>query len=572
MKAIRTACMNIHTRHIWIVSIVAAALISCAHGIMSEAEPLEQDLYLCRGSFPAPRSQDQVRETVQKVTSELEAGTQPQQIDILSPYDGAVFPRDIASPVFKWEHGPEGVTAWLILVSFEGSSHSVHVLTNTPEWTPQREIWEIIKIQSLERQARVTVTGIHEGPGLAVLSKGLIHISISKDGVESPVLYQHMPLPFATGKQNPKLSVWRLAQVSSYEEPPVIMKNLPVCGNCHCISQKGTLFGMDMDINGDKGAYTVAKIEEEMKLAQDDFVSWNDFNRSDKIQSMGLFSRISPDDRYIVSTVKETSFFSMIPDINFSQFFFPIQGIIAWYSFEEKQFHELPGADDPDYVQTCPEWSHDGRYVLFARARTDKRLDDIIGDRGYFNIEPGERIHDLNKKYQIQFDLYRVAFNKGKGGTPEPVIGASNNGMSNYFPRCSPDGRWIVFTRSPTGLAIQPESRLVIIPAEGGIPREMTCNLNIMNSWHSWSANSRWLVFSSKEHSPFTGLFLTHIDENGTDSPPVALSRFSSPSLACLAPELVNIEPGAIKKILLPEDTASWERIKGPQNADSNAR
>ncbi|MBN2298935.1 MAG: PD40 domain-containing protein, partial [Deltaproteobacteria bacterium] len=440
-----------HKSPAWILCIITAVLISCAHGVMTKQWTLKQDLYFCEGSLHSSRSSDEVKKTVLRVNSAIDGNTRYQQIDILAPYDGAVFPGDIASPVFRWENWPQGINTWLVIIRFEGSSNSIYVLTDTPEWRPEANAWEIIKEQSLEKQAFITVAGIDEGARLEVLTTGHITISTSKDEVESPVLYQQMPLPFAAAKQNPTHSVWRLGQVSSYEEPPVIMKNLPVCGNCHCISKQGTLFGMDMDINGDKGAYTVAGIKENMELSRDDFISWNDYNRADKIQSMGLFSRISPDDTYIVSTVKEKSFFSMIPDINFSQFFFPIQGIIAWYSVDEKQFHALPGADNPEYVQTCPEWSHDGKYIVFARAKTDHRLDDIIGDKGYFNIEPGERIHDLNKKYQIRFDLYRVPFNKGKGGTPEPVVGASNNGMSNYFPRCSPDGRWIVFTQSPTG-------------------------------------------------------------------------------------------------------------------------
>ena len=35
---------------------------------------------------------------------------------------------------------------------------------------------------------------------------------------------------------------------------------------------------------------------------------------------------------------------------------------------------------------------------------------------------------------QIQYNLYRIPFNDGKGGQPEPILGASNNGMSNNFP------------------------------------------------------------------------------------------------------------------------------------------
>ena len=123
--------------------------------------------------------------------------------------------------------------------------------------------------------------------------------------------------------------------------------------------------------------------------------------------------------------------------------------------------------------------------------------------------------------------------------------------MSNYFPRFSPDGKWIVFTRSKSGIMLQPDSELFIIPAVGGEPRRMKCNRKLFNSWHSFSPNGNWMLFSSKTNTPFTEIFLTHIDENGVDSPPICLSRFSDDRYAANVPEFVNIGPGAIRKIVV---------------------
>ena len=67
----------------------------------------------------------------------------------------------------------------------------------------------------------------------------------------------------------------------------------------------------------------------------------------------------------------------------------------------------------------------------------------------------------------IQYDLYRVPFNEGRGGRAEPVAGASRNGKSNSFPRISPDGRWIVFVQARNGLLMRPDSQLYIVPAAG---------------------------------------------------------------------------------------------------------
>jgi tetratricopeptide (TPR) repeat protein len=148
----------------------------------------------------------------------------------------------------------------------------------------------------------------------------------------------------------------------------------------------------------------------------------------------------------------------------------------------------------------------------------------------------------LNGKRDFKYDLYRVPFNNGRGGKAKPVPGASNNGMSNFFPKISPDGKWMVFTQAKIFMLLQPDSRLYIMPADGGLPREMTCNTKTMNSWHSWSPNSRWLVFASKPHGPYTKLYLTHVDENGNDTPPVLLENFDIPKRAINIPEFVNLE------------------------------
>jgi Flp pilus assembly protein TadD len=98
-------------------------------------------------------------------------------------------------------------------------------------------------------------------------------------------------------------------------------------------------------------------------------------------------------------------------------------------------------------------------------------------------------------------------------------------------------------------MLLQPDSELYIIPAEGGEARRMRCNTGRMNSWHSWSPNGRWLVFSSKSNGPYTQLFLTHIDSDGNDTPAVELAHLTSPVRAANIPEFVNATPDAIVAI-----------------------
>ena len=69
----------------------------------------------------------------------------------------------------------------------------------------------------------------------------------------------------------------------------------------------------------------------------------------------------------------------------------------------------------------------------------------------------------------------------------------------------------------------------------------MRCNTTLMNSWHSFSPNGRWMVFSSKSRSPYTQMFLTHIDEKGNDSPAILIENSTAANRAVNIPEFVNI-------------------------------
>ena len=47
---------------------------------------------------------------------------------------------------------------------------------------------------------------------------------------------------------------------------------------------------------------------------------------------------------------------------------------------------------------------------------------------------------------------------------------------------------------------------------------------------------------SSKAFSPYTQLFLTHIDEQGRSTPPIVLSHFTEPNKAVNIPEFVDLD------------------------------
>ncbi|MDP6525531.1 MAG: tetratricopeptide repeat protein [Kiritimatiellia bacterium] len=521
-----------------------------------------------------------LRRTVDELGDVLSRGGDVAGLTVEYPGDGSLFPPDFTAPSFRWVDQSEGVDAWIIDVELEddrqiyaaasgvGSKPKIDPRCVTDEnrvvlesggektrtWTPGADVWEMIKKHSVASDAVVSIHGIDlEGDGAATLvSSGSIRVRTSRDPVAAPIFYRDVPLmpskneeglikPLAT--RAIPLIEWRLRDLSK-PESSVVMKDMPTCANCHSFSIDGKTMGMDMDgPRGDKGAYSLVDISEKVVIEEEDVFSWNTFkDRMKDHHTLGLMSQVSPDGRYVVSTVNESLFVCNYMDFRFLQTFYPTRGILAVYSRKTGKIRRLPGADDSGFVQACPVWTPDGKEIIFLRAAARPAY-----DAGPLPVKANDP-----REPKIQYDLYRIPFNGGRGGKAEPVVGASRNGMSNSFPKCSPDGKWIVFVQCRNGMLMRPDSRLYIIPAKGGAAREMNCNTSLMNSWHSWSPNSRWLVFSSKANTPFTQMFLTHVNEEGSDSPAILVPNSTAANRAVNIPEFVNIPASALASISSP--------------------
>jgi len=477
------------------------------------------------------------------------------KLSIVYPFDGSEFPPEIAAPTVWWEDSSSGADAWRVALTFQDGGAPITAIVDSSVWTPDRTTWETIKRRSLERSAQITVTGLKK---LIVTQRSVsadtVHISTARDSVGAPIFYRDVPLPFRFALRNVPMIRWRLGDIASDEPPPTVLTNLPVCGNCHTFSADGKTLGMDVDIGNDKGAYVLTPFEEETVLSREKLVSWSGFVRDEKVPTFGMLPNVSPSGRYVLAGVKDRTVFLPREDILFSQIFFPVMGILAYYDNLTGEIKALPGADDEGYVQTNAVWGHDGTYVIFARneaarlrtenpnkgilLNTEECIEVLGGEQYLYNAQEGAN--------PFRFSLYRVPF---KGSKPEPIPGASHNGMSNFFPKVSPDGKWLVFTQAHSYMLLQPDSKLYIMPASGGEPRLMNANTDRMNSWHSWSPNGKWLVFSTKIFGPYTQLFLTHIDEDGNDSPPVWLRSFTASDRAANIPEFVNIPRNAKRAI-----------------------
>ncbi len=457
-------------------------------------------------------------------------------IEIIYPKNGTIFPPELPAPQIQWKDLNNNSSRWnVIFTTFEGKE-IIYKSVKTSFWRPDSDSWEKIKSYSCERKIYLTIINDHNKiENKILIGSGIVNLITSKDSVGAPVFYRAVPLPFSYAVKNVQKIEWYLGKISG-GKPKKVLDNMPVCANCHTFSKEGAILAMDVDYGNDKGRYAISTTNDTCWLSPDKIITWSDYKREENDPTFGLLSQISPDGKFVLSTVKDMSVFVAVDkNMAYSQLFFPIKGIIGIYDRENKTFGELPGANERKYVQSNPNWSPDGKKVVFAR--TNAYISERVKKSGRALLSTKDIEEFFSGGKQFKFDLYSVDFNAGKGGVAEPFPGGSLNGKSNYFARFSPNGKWIVFCKSDNFMLLRPDSRLFIVQASGGTPRLMNCNLDSMNSWHSWSPNSKWLVFSSKHRGIYTQLYLTHIDDNGNDSPPVLLENLMFDTRAANIPE-----------------------------------
>lgn len=175
--------------------------------------------------------------------------------------------------------------------------------------------------------------------------------------------------------------------------------------------------------------------------------------------------------------------------------------------------------NDSSELECFPAWSPDGRTLYYVSAHYEApfgpdRKDQIFRDRT-----------------KLHFNLYSKPFDPdtrtwGKSVLEYDALAADS---SMTWPRVSPDGRWLLCCISTHGVfpLDQIASDLYMFDLKEGTQR-YTDELNspYAESYHSWSSNGKWVMFSTRcEDGIHTRLYFSHIDENGRFSKPFTLPQ-----------------------------------------------
>lgn len=188
------------------------------------------------------------------------------------------------------------------------------------------------------------------------------------------------------------------------------------------------------------------------------------------------------------------------------------QSDLLLYDVEQNEVgHILRTTDE---LETFPCWSPDGRTLYYCSAQVNHLLDPSIPD-SLVNRQ-------LMLKYDsIKYNLMCIDFDPATRsfGRPKMVVNASEEGTSISVPRVSPDGRYVMYAKGDYGQfhIWHKSSDLWVRDLEKDSCYVLDeANSPDVDSFHSWSTNSRWFVFSSRRmDGNYTRPFIAYFDEQG---------------------------------------------------------
>ena len=232
------------------------------------------------------------------------------------------------------------------------------------------------------------------------------------------------------------------------------------------------------------------------------------------------------------------------------------------YDVKKERILDIPELYREGMIQSWPAWSPDGKFIYFCGG-----------------LAPWT---DINKVPPDHFEkqrcsLLRAAWNDDSNtiGAIDTMLSSDSTGRSISQPRVSPDGRFVLFCMHAFGPypVTQPSSDLYLMEIASRRYRRLDCSSNESESWHGWSKNGRWIVFSSKRNGGIlTRLYFARIDSLGNTAKPFVLPQkdggFYDSYIRCFnVPELaVALAPFTRQNLLKAIRSPVSVRVALPKN------
>ena len=166
-------------------------------------------------------------------------------------------------------------------------------------------------------------------------------------------------------------------------------------------------------------------------------------------------------------------------------------------------------------LETFPCWSPDGKTLYYCNAVLDKVVDMDATPDSLLSRELALRYNLLKYSLmKLDFDPQTRTFSE-----PQMVVDAPARGKSITLPRVSPDGRYVLYTEGNYGQfhIWHKSSDLWVKDLEKDSCYALKyANSRDVDSYHTWSSNGRWIVFSSRrDDGNYTRPYIAYFGKNG---------------------------------------------------------
>lgn len=268
------------------------------------------------------------------------------------------------------------------------------------------------------------------------------------------------------------------------------------CVNCHTTNKNGTSF---MHLRGGKGGTIVNRDGNIIKIN----------TRTDR-SGGAVYGDISPDGRYGIFATADIKF-AIHSHYAKRMEVYDSRSDLVLIDFDSLTASNTPAVNDEAWQESFPCFSADGGTIFFCRARHKPQPDSL---------------------FNMRYDIAAIQFDKDSGRLRDRVVtvlDADRYGASFSHLKCSPDGNYLMMTAAAYGTfpIWHEESELWLLHLKTGrVDMLKRVNEKNADTYHSWSSNSRWVVFASKRDDKVYGRpYIVYIDAEGRCSKPFLLPQ-----------------------------------------------
>ena len=409
--------------------------------------------------------------------------------DIYPDYIGVTIPADIAPLNFNFADEDIDCIDVVVRGEKDGELHA------NGEWAD----FDISDWQELIKQnkgGKITFTVCVEKDGQWTQYKDF-EVYVSKENIDEwGLTYRRIKPGYEVGGD---IGIYQ-RNLSSFDEYAILTETVVPgrCFNCHTANRTNPN-RITLQMRGEGGGTMIQK---------DGHQSWVE-TKTDSTKAAGSYSYWHPDGNYVALAVNSVhqSFFTGTG-----------QRIEVYHKFSNVEVLDtrtneliLSPLLQTENLEIFPAFSADGKWLYYSTSKPCR----------------------VPAEYEkVKCSLCRIAFDAESGTFGQEVdtlLNGPTTDKSYVLARPSYDGRWLMYCVSSRGnfSVSQDDADLWLMDLKTGESRELKeVNSKQCESFHNWSENSCWFVFSSKrEDGMYTKLYIASIDNQGRVSKPFLLPQ-----------------------------------------------